>query len=74
MRRFEKGLNEDRPQPHTSQPDWEKARDDAAQLLALAQQIHGQLQAGPHQIPARLTGELNEVGKLLRRLRRELHL
>jgi hypothetical protein len=71
-RRFEKSLHQDRPRPAVPQADWEKARADAARLLTLAQEINGQLQAGPQQIPAPLTGELKEAEKLVKRLRREL--
>jgi hypothetical protein len=71
-RRFEKDMHRDRPQPAVPQPAWEKARADAARLLTLAQEIQGQLQAGPQQVPAHLAGDLKEVDKLVKRLRREL--
>jgi hypothetical protein len=72
MRRFDKDLHQDRPQPAAPQPDWEKARADAARLLTLAQEINAHLQAGPQQISARLAGELKEADKLIKRLRREM--
>ncbi len=72
VRRAEKSLNQDRAKPAVPQPDWEKACLDAARLLSLAQEIHRQLQAGPQQIPAPLTGELKESERIIKRLRREL--
>jgi hypothetical protein len=72
LRRFEKTLEQDRLRPHTPQLDYEKVRADAGRLLALAGQIHGQLQAGPQQIPAQMNEELKEVEKLAKRLRRSL--
>ena len=72
MRRFDKDLHQDRPQAAVRQPDWERARIDAARLLTLAQEVNGQLQAGPQQIPAHLGAELKEVEKLVKRLRQEM--
>ncbi len=71
----EKSVDQTRIQPAApSQPDWEKARTDADRLLEIAQQIHKQVHAGPGQLPAALSGELNEAQKLAKRLRQELRL
>jgi hypothetical protein len=54
------------------QADWAKGLSHAERLLALSQQVHSQIQAGPKQIPANLNAELKEIRKLAKQLRGEL--
>ncbi len=72
VRRAEKSLGQDLPKPAVPIPDWAKAQTDAARLRTLAQEIERQIQSGPAQLPAPLNGELKEMQKVIKRLRREL--
>lgn len=72
QQRLDKITSQDRMRALAPRADWEKAQADAGKLLALAQQIDGQLQGKRGQISAALPAELKEVQKLAKRLRREL--
>ncbi len=73
IQNLNKSLRQDRPQrSRVQRPDWQKALTDATRLHSLAQQIHEQLEAGPHQIPAGLNKDLKEVEKLAKQVRQEL--
>ncbi len=63
---------QDRAQPATLGPDWEKARAESAQLLTVAKEIHDQVQAGPEQVPAPLAKKLKEVQRLVKQLQKDL--
>lgn len=54
------------------QVEWAKGLSHAEKLLALSQQVHTQLEAGPGQVPANLNAELKEIQKLTKQLQREL--
>jgi hypothetical protein len=63
---------EDRMQLPAAHPDWQKARADASRLLALTQQIHDQIQAGPERVSNALVKELKEIQKLSKELHKDL--
>ena len=72
MKRAGQSVDQDRLAPAQPTPDWEKARADAARLLALAQKIHEEVEAARGRLPATLPGELKETEKLAKRIRTDL--
>ncbi len=70
--RAEQDLAEDNARPTPRRPDWKKARSDADRLLALAQQVHEQVQTNSEQLPATLPGKLAQIEGLAKRIKKEL--